>query len=897
MSSGEQETQDSAVAKEARIQLLLEDCLRRRAAGEAVSDTSLMAAHPEAMPELGEALRKLRLIAATRKDTPKSSDGDDEKTLEHKLSSGGSHGLHIRCPHCCNFVEVLTDTPYEEICCTTCGSNFSLVDRQEATRFAEPLKSIGRFDLISRLGIGGFGTVWKSRDRELDRTVAVKIPRRGQLSSAQIDQFFREARAAAQLHHPNIVSVHEVGREGDTIFIVSDFIRGVTLTDWITVNPLSAGEVAELCLPIADALHHAHQQGIVHRDFKPSNVMMDESGRPHLTDFGLAKRELGEITMTIEGQILGTPGYMSPEQARGQAHWTDRRSDIYSFGVVMFQLLTSELPFRGSPQMQIHQRLTEDAPDPRKLNRHVPRDMSTICLKCLEREPGRRFATAAELSDELKRFLNGEPLKSRPISAPMRAARWAKRKPWVAATLLMVGILAIAGPIVALGIESQRRQLEMRYRERNELILNTKQDVDRLQKSNKQLADEITAWTGKAKPSEYWPPKSVPAPRQDLAADLFNRSETPLTAALRGGKFDAEQSARGYMALAILSEAVGNQSVAKTNYLSARDVLQDVNVLGAGTSLLLGTSGNPLHLVAGDDLSIQGGAVLEALFGSHLIANDLSAAGLNGILSIDGAGSNLTLSGTELQNIGSTAGSNSLVFSNGSGGRSNGPLGVVDTKTANATGSLAVLSGSSVELFDNLTVATGNAAGQVGTVDIHDVDSLLTVKGSASITVGAAANGTATIDIGVSASGGTLTTGTGTMTINKTATVTIGSSATAGTLNASGNVTINGGTLTRSPSGIFNLATGHTFTVQNGGEASFAGSGGYTATDGADLPRDRCRFHLEQQRQFNHWKRRYGHAHDSKWRERFRLDGKGRFRLQRDWHRDGHGHRFKLDQQ
>ena len=242
---------------------------------------------------------------------------DDAQTIEHTPSRKDSRGLHIRCPHCCNFVEVLTDTPYEEICCSTCGSNFSLVEREDVTRMAEPLKSIGRFDLVSRLGVGGFGTVWKARDRELDRTVAMKIPRRGQLSESEIDQFFREARAAAELRHTNIVPVHEVGRDGDTLFIVSDFIRGVTLTDWLTAHPVSSREIAELCIPIAEALHHAHQQGIVHRDFKPSNVMIDESGQPHLTDFGLAKREIGEITMTADGQILGTPAYMSPEQTRG----------------------------------------------------------------------------------------------------------------------------------------------------------------------------------------------------------------------------------------------------------------------------------------------------------------------------------------------------------------------------------------------------------------------------------------------------------------------------------------------------------------------------------------------------------------------------------------------------
>ena len=169
---------------------------------------------------------------------------------------------------------------------------------------------------------------------------------------------------------------------------------------------------------IADALQHAHEKGVIHRDLKPSNIILDEVGQPHVMDFGLAKREVGEIAMTMDGQVLGTPAYMSPEQAAGQSRWIDRRTDIYSLGVILFRMLTGELPFRGNAQMQIHQRLTEDPPDPRKLNRFLPRDLCTICVKCLERDPNRRFAAAKELADELRRFTRKEPILSRPICAP-----------------------------------------------------------------------------------------------------------------------------------------------------------------------------------------------------------------------------------------------------------------------------------------------------------------------------------------------------------------------------------------------------------------------------------------------------------------------------------------------
>ncbi|HEY2880928.1 MAG TPA: protein kinase, partial [Pirellulales bacterium] len=201
-----------------------------------------------------------------------------------------SHGLHVRCPHCSNPVELLAETPYEAVHCESCGSNFSLVDRPDAARLAPVVKTLGRFNLVARLGEGAFGAVWKALDTELDRVVAVKIPRRGNLSDREIEQFYREARAAAQLRHPHIVSVHEVGREGDTLFIVSDLVSGADLSDWLKSRRLSFRETAELIATIAEALEYAHQNGIVHRDLKPSNIMIGARGEPIVMDFGLARR-------------------------------------------------------------------------------------------------------------------------------------------------------------------------------------------------------------------------------------------------------------------------------------------------------------------------------------------------------------------------------------------------------------------------------------------------------------------------------------------------------------------------------------------------------------------------------------------------------------------------------
>ena len=302
------------------------------------------------------------------------------------------------------------------------------------------------YEILGEIARGGMGIVFRARQISLNRVVALKVMRSGQFATAdEVTRFRMEAEAAARLDHPAIVPVYDFGQSGNQPWFSMGLVEGKSLAERINETPLEAREAARLAKDLAKAVVYAHDEGVIHRDIKPANILLTADDQIRITDFGLARRSEHDSELTGSGQILGTPNYMAPEQARGASHEAGLGADIYAIGATLYCMLTGRPPFQAANLIDTLKQVIERDPlSPRQVNAAVPIDLATICLKCLNKEPHRRYETAQALADDLRRFLDGEPIVARPVGSIHRAIKWARRRPLVASLSAATAIALVA---------------------------------------------------------------------------------------------------------------------------------------------------------------------------------------------------------------------------------------------------------------------------------------------------------------------------------------------------------------------------------------------------------------------------------------------------------------------
>src|SRR6266511_3595508 len=320
-------------------------------------------------------------------------------------------------------------------------------------------REFGDYELLEEIGRGGQGVVFRAWQKSLNRTVAVKIIEIGQLTtSAHLKRLRREAEAAAKLNHPGIVPIYEVGERDGTYYFSMRFVEGDALDEVVDRGSMSVRQAAELIAKVARTVHYAHEHGILHRDIKPGNILLDANGEPHLSDFGLARLVEHGSTLTGTLEVMGTPCYMAPEQAVGNNAALCRGTDVYGLGAVLYELLTGNPPFSGATTYEtIHLLLDSEPRQPRLLNRKIDRDLSAVCLKCLEKNPRYRYSSALELAEDLERWLWHEPIRAKRSGFFTHARKWVQRNPMIAALITLSVLLAAGLGVMTWERESVRR--------------------------------------------------------------------------------------------------------------------------------------------------------------------------------------------------------------------------------------------------------------------------------------------------------------------------------------------------------------------------------------------------------------------------------------------------------
>jgi tetratricopeptide (TPR) repeat protein len=358
-----------------------------------------------------------------------------------------------------------------------------------------PAPAIPGYEMLGVLGGGGMGVVYQARHLKLNRLVALKVIRAGSLASATaLVRFRHEAEAVARLQHPHVVQIYEIGEHEGLPYLALEFVEGGSLAQRINGTPLPPQQAAQLLELLAGAIHFAHERNLIHRDLKPANVLLTADGTPKITDFGLAKSLDSGAGETASGEILGTPSYMPPEQADSKGRPIGRAADVYALGAILYELLTGRPPFKAASVLETVAQVIADEPvPPRQLQLRTPRDLETICLKCLRKEPRQRYGSAAELAEDLRRFHHGEPIQARPVGHLERLGRWCRRNPRVAALLAVLALVVLGGTTAITGLwllaDERRRVAEdnagktERQKQRAEAYLqNARAAVDKLAK-------------------------------------------------------------------------------------------------------------------------------------------------------------------------------------------------------------------------------------------------------------------------------------------------------------------------------------------------------------------------------------------------------------------------------